>query len=101
VSCPSVALYVSLSSGAVVGTFSDSGFLLLPWAPRTITFETADGGAVDAGALAAALADGSLSVGDTLVWGVERAPGPKAGPPPGLEPVYDWMGKGWKTRAVE
>ena len=97
-SSSAVALSVALSSGDVVGTFSDSGFLLLPWEPRVVTFVRGDGGDVDGGALAAALAAGSLSVGDTLVWGDDRAPGPKAGPPPGLEPVYDWQGLGVTTR---
>jgi beta-galactosidase/beta-glucuronidase len=95
-----VALSVSLSSGDVVGTFSDGNFILLPWEPRELTFTRADGEAVDAAALEAALTAGSLSVGDTLIWGEDRAPGPKAGPPPGLEPTYDWMGQGIKTRAA-
>lgn len=98
VACPAVALTVHLSSGAAVGTFSDSGFLLLPWEPRTITFKSIDGAPVDADALAAALAARSLSVGDTLVWGVEGAPGPSLLAPAGLEPAYDWQGLGIKVR---
>ena len=101
VSCPAVALTVHLSSGPLLGTFSDAGFLLLPWEPRTVTFESADGGVVDVDALAAALAAGSLSVGDTLIWGVEGAPGPPLLAPAGLEPAYDWQGLSIKVRDAD
>ena len=73
VAADAVAPLVSLASGpALGGTFSDSGFLLLPWEPRTVRFEAAT--AFDLDTLAAGLG-GSLSLGDTLVWGGAGAAG--------------------------
>ena len=67
VAADAVAPLVSLASGpSLGGTFSDSGFLLLPWEPRCIRFEAA--AAFDLDTLAAGLG-GSLSLGDTLAWG--------------------------------
>ena len=91
-SAPSVAAFVALSAGPdTPGIFSDSGFLLLPWEPRTIEFEAlseqdSEGdvgegeGAeeqkkpLDLDALRKAVERWSMSLGDTLVWGDERTP---------------------------
>ena len=91
-STPSVAAFVALSAGPEnPGIFSDSGFLLLPWEPRTIEFEAlseqdSEGdvgegeGAeeqkkpLDLDALRKAVERWSMSLGDTLVWGDERTP---------------------------
>ena len=67
VAADAVAPLVSLASGpGLAGQFSDGGFLLLPWEARTVRFEAAAPFALDA--LEAGLG-GSLSLGDTLVWG--------------------------------
>lgn len=86
-SAPSVAAFVALSAGPDnPGIFSDSGFLLLPWEPRTIEFEAfseQDGGVegegsepkrLDLDALRKAVERWSMSLGDTLIWGDERTP---------------------------
>ena len=91
---PSVAAFVALSAGPdTPGIFSDSGFLLLPWEPRTIEFEAfsdrdRNGGVegeegegegekasskLDLEALRKAVERWSMSLGDTLIWGDERA----------------------------
>ena len=68
VSADAVAPLVSLASGpGLSGQFSDSGFLLLPWEPRSIRFQAS--APFDLDALQAGLVGGSLSLGDTLVWG--------------------------------
>lgn len=96
-SAPSVAAFVALSAGPEnPGIFSDSGFLLLPWEPRTIEFEafseqdkngaggessssssTAEpvsSSKLDLDALRKAVEKWSMSLGDTLIWGDERSP---------------------------
>ena len=90
-STPSVAAFVALSAGPEnPGIFSDSGFLLLPWEPRTIEFEAfseqdsagaggegsegAEPKKLDLDALRKAVERWSMSLGDTLIWGDERAP---------------------------
>jgi len=85
-STPSVAPFVALSAGPdTPGIFSDSGFLLLPWEPRTIEFEAfseqdsggdrteAAAAPLDLDALRKAGERWSMSLGDTLIWGDERA----------------------------
>lgn len=85
-STPSVAPFVALSAGPEnPGIFSDSGFLLLPWEPRTIEFEAFSeqdnsGGEerqelqpkLDLDALRKAVEKWSMSLGDTLIWGDEE-----------------------------
>ena len=61
-----VALYVALDT-PLGGVFNDNAFTLLPWEPRTMTFEANRGAPVAASDLAASLT--IMSLADTLQYG--------------------------------